>query len=381
MTFGDEISRDKAFGKKLAELRAWIRAEVEPHSDAWEEAQRLPESATEHLAAQGWFGAALEPQWGGLGLDGPELGRFCAELARGSFSLLSLFAVHAMVGQAIARWGDEGQKREWLPRLAAGRPLAAFALTEPERGCDAADPQCRAELEGDERRLFGEKKWISGATKAGLFLVLAACGQEGPAAFLVPADAAGLTVRPMKDLLGFRAAGVGRLRFEGCRLPASALIGRPGEGFSFVAAQALDWGRFIVAWGSVGLMEACLAASADYARQRRQFGQPLRKHQLIQGLVADLAADLAASRALAMEAARQRDESSPDSIMTACTAKYFCSKAARRAAEIAVQIHGANGCGPDYPVARYYRDAKIGEIIEGSNQMQQLMIAAEAFRS
>ncbi len=361
-------------------VEAWVRAEVEPHSNAWEEAQELPAHILDHFAEEGWFGAALDPRWSGLGLTGPELGRFCAALARGSVSLLSIFTVHNMVIQALAGWGREDQKEQWLPRLAQGRPRAAFALTEPERGSDAANLLCQAKLDGGQYVIAGEKKWISGSAEAGLFLVMAKDEELGLGAFLVPGDTPGLSRRPMQNLLGFRAAGICELTFDSCRVPESALIGRLGAGFTFVAAQALDWGRFTVAWGAVGLMEACLEASVAYARQRRQFDQPLRKHQLIQALVADMATELAAGRALAAEAARQRDELSPDSIMTTATAKYFCSRAALKAAENALQIHGGNGCGPDYPLGRYLRDAKICEIIEGSNQMQQLMIAAEAFR-
>lgn len=364
----------------VAQVEAWVREEVEPHSNAWEESQELPAPILERFAEAGWFGAALSPRWGGLGLTGPELGRFCAALAKGSVSLLSLFTVHNMVIQALVGWGREDQKEHWLPRLAKGQPRAAFALTEPERGSDAANLLCRVTPEDGHYVITGEKKWISGSAGAGLFLVMAKDEAQGLGAFLTPGETPGLSRRPMKDLFGFRAAGICELTLDGCRVPESALLGRLGAGFTFVAAQALDWGRFTVAWGAVGLMEACLEASVAYARERRQFDQPLRKHQLIQALIADMATDLAAGRALAAEAARQRDEMSPDSIMTTSAAKYFCSRAALKAAENALQIHGGNGCGPDYPLGRYLRDAKICEIIEGSNQMQQLMIAADAFR-
>ncbi len=363
-----------------ARVEAWVREEVAPRSNAWEESQALPLHILNHFAGEGWFGAAAPVQWGGLGLSAPELGRFCAALAKGSVSLLSMFTVHNMVIQAILGWGREEQKEKWLPLLVQGRPRAAFALTEPERGSDAANLLCRVRAEDGGYAINGEKKWISGAKGAGLFLVMAREPEEGLGAFLTPGDSPGLFRRPMRDLFGFRAADICELTFDECRVPQSALLGQLGGGFTFVASQALDWGRFTVAWGAVGVLEACLEASVSYARERRQFDQPLRKHQLIQALIADMATDLAAAKSLAEKAAIQRDEGSPESIMTTCAAKYFCSRAALKAAEEAFQIHGANGASPDYPLGRYLRDAKLCEIIEGSNQMQQLMIAAEAFR-
>lgn len=362
------------------ELRVWVEDRVRPDSNFWEETQSIPEEILDHFGDRGWFGAALPPRWGGLGLNSEGLGRFCAILAGGSVSLLSIFVVHNMVAQALLRWGDEAQQAEYLPRLASGRLRAAFALTEPGRGSEAANLECSARRHQGGFLINGEKKWISGAERAGLFLVMATLENEGLGAFLLPGETKGLTRSPMKDLLGFRGAGVSELKLANCAVPAEALIGASGEGFTFVASQALDCGRFMVGWGAVGLMEACLEAAVNYASERRQFGDPLRKHQLIQALIADMAVALTAGRALAEKAARARDDGSPDSVLLTAGAKYFCSRAALKAAEDAIQIHGANGCGPEYPLVRYYRDAKICEIIEGSNQMQQLMIAAGAFR-
>ncbi len=369
----------------IQELQGWIDTQVFPFSNGWEEAQALPPEILDAFAAKGWFGAAVPKEWGGQGLDSLSLGRMCAHIARGSVSLLSIFTVHCMVCQALLRWGTQGQKEQWLPGLSRGTLRAAFALTEPERGSDAAGLLCMARRVEDAAPhvsqgfvLEGSKKWISASAHAHLFLVFAKLGEEGLAAFLVPASTQGLRLTPMKDLLGFRAAGIAQLCFEGCPLSAEALLGPPGGGFSFVASHALDCGRFIVGFGAAGIMEGCLQAATAYASERVQFNQPLRKHQLIQELIANMATDLAAGQALAMQAAVQREAGSPDSIMSIATAKYFCSRAALRAASDALQIHGGNGASPEYPVMRYFRDAKICEIIEGSSQMHQLMIANDA---
>ena len=364
---------------RAACMREWIDACVFPQANAWEERQQLPPAILDDFACRGWFGAALPPRWGGLGCNSETLARFCAEMARGSVSLLSIFTVHNMVCQALLRWGAADQQAVWLRQLASGAVRAAFALTEPEFGSEATGIRCRVARNGDELIVNGAKKWISGSCHAQLFLVMARAKEEGLMALLVPADTAGLRITPMPDLLGFRAAGIARLDFADCRLPAAALIGAPGAGFTFVAAHALDHGRFTVACGCLGVIEACLRASVAYANQRTQFGQPLRRHQLIQALVADMATDLEAARALVERAAKQRDSQAAESITATTIAKYFCSRAALRAATDALQIHGGNGCSPEYPVMRYYRDAKICEIIEGSSQMQQLMIASHAF--
>lgn len=359
-------------------LRDWIRERVFPFSNAWEEEQAIPCEALREFAANGWFGAALPREWGGLGLDSLSLGQSCAHMARGSVSLLSIFTVHSMACQAVARWGEADQKRLWLPDMAAGALRGAFALTEPENGSDAAALQCRAVRSSGGFVLDGAKKWISGSLYADLFIVMARLEGEGVTAFIVPAKTPGVSITPMRGLLGFRAAGIAELGFKECVLPQSALLGPVGGGFSFVASHALDCGRFIVAWGGVGIMEGCLDASTAYASTRTQFGLPLRKHQLIQEMIADMATDLAAGKALAESAAAMRDAGSPDSIMAATTAKYFSSRAGMRAAAAALQLHGGNGCSPEYPLMRYFKDAKICEIIEGSSQMQQLMIASNA---
>ncbi len=365
----------------IERLRTFIDTAILPFSNEWEEREAIPDDLLADFAKQGYFGAFMPAEWGGMELDNLRFGECCAEIARGSVSLLSMLTVHNMTAQAILRWGSNDQKKRWLPALASGEKRAAFALTEPSIGSDASNIATSVMHDGDNFRLNGAKKWISFSTKADVFLVIARCEEHGPTAFLLERGTPGFEITPMKGLLGFRAAGVSELTFDNCRIGTDSLLGISGGGFSYVAGHSLDHGRYCVGWGCTGLIGACLDASVSYARERTQFDRPLRSNQLIQAMIADMSTDYTASRALAEKAAASRENIEPESIMLTTTLKYFSSKAALKAASDAVQIHGGNGCGSDYPVQRYLRDAKICEIIEGSSQMQQLMIARDTFSS
>jgi alkylation response protein AidB-like acyl-CoA dehydrogenase len=360
-------------------LQDYLDREVVPQAGAWDRDEALPRSAVAALAAHGILGANVSPAQGGSGMDALAWGEALESLGEASVALLSVVTVHAMCSHAIDRWGEPATQGAWLPGMAAGRVLGAFALTEPGFGSDAKNIETRVEDEGTHWRLNGRKRWISGARLADVILVL---GQTaaGPTAVLVPRDAAGLTITPIGGLLGFRAAQPCDLTLTDVRVPKTNLIGPEGMGFSHVAGSALDVGRYCVACGCTGLIRACLRASVDYARSRKQFGVALREHQLIQAMLADMATSYRAARALWRHVAELRRQSDPSSITETTAAKYFASTAATRAANDAVQIHGANGCGPDYPVQRYFRDARVSEIIEGSNQMQQIMLAFDALR-
>jgi hypothetical protein len=301
-------------------------------------------------------------------------------IGRGCASLRSLLTVHGMVCRALVRWGTREQQTHWLPRLADGRNIAAFALTEPERGSDVADLQTRARAVDEDFVLDGRKRWITFGARADLFLVFAAT-ETGPLALLVERERPGLEITPLNDMLGTRAAMLAELHFRDCRVPRANLVGRPGFGIAAVALSALELGRYSVAWGCVGILHACRDAAYRYAAQRRQFGSPLRDHQLIRRMLTNMAVDLKAARMLAQNAGRMLDQRDPAATREVLAAKYFASRAALRAAEDAVQIHGAVGCGPESPVSRHWRDAKIMEIIEGSTQMQQLMIADSEYES
>jgi len=362
-----------------ASFRAFVDEEIASRADEWHRQERTPPEIIRRLADRGYLGWTLPTGFGGGGRDMITLGLLAGEVGRGCSSLRSLITVHSMVGHAIARWGGRAQQAAWLPLLASGAKIAAFALSEPGVGSDAQSVETRAKLDGDGYVLDGQKKWITYGQIADVFLVFAQC-EGAPCAFLVERHRPGVTVEPITGLIGIKASETAAIRFTDCRIPADALVGRRGLGVSHVAAAALDSGRYTVAWGCVGVLEACLEACVAYTSERMQFGVPLKQHQLVRRMITDMATDLSAARLLCLEAGRLRDAKDPAAIAATSMAKYFASTAAARAASNAVQIHGANGCSSEYPVQRYLGDAKVTEIIEGSSQIQQITIAEYAYQ-
>lgn len=359
------------------EFRSFVDRNIAPFADDFDDAGRVSEELLQTLAAEGCFGANISREFGGRAMDAVTGGLWCEQVGRGSGSVLSLLVVHGMVAQILARWGTEEQRKQWLPKLASGQTLAAFALSEPEVGSDAGGVKTSAVLDQGWFTINGAKKWTSFGLRASLYLTFVRCGSR-VAALLVERETPGLSVSPVSPMSGFRAAQLARLEFKDCRVPESRLVGRVGFGLSHIAGTGLDYGRHCVAWGGVGLAQACLEASLDYAAKRVQFGKTLKEHPLIQEMLANMVTQVKAARALCFQESCLRQAADPQMILEGAIAKYFASRVAVQAASDAVQIHGANGFSRDYPVARYYRDAKVLEVIEGSNQIQQLMIARHA---
>ncbi len=357
------------------EWRAFVAERVAPHAGAWDRAGCMPREAIDELRRRGYLGSHLSRELGGGGLDPIAYGLLTEEIGRGCSSLRSLLTVHDMVSEAVRRWGSAHLRREALPRLARAEELGALALSEPGVGSDAASVETEARRDGDAFVLSGRKRWITFGMLADQFLVLARCGGQA-AAFLVPAATPGLGREPITTVVGTRASHLAELTFDGCRVEADRLVGKVGFGFTHVINTALDHGRYSVAWGAVGIAQACLDASLDYTAARRQFGQPLAKHQLVQRKLTEMIVNTRAARLLCYQAGYRRALGSPDAATETLVAKYFASRTAASAADDAVQLHGANGLSQDYPVERYLRDAKVTEIIEGSSQIQQIAIAS-----
>jgi len=373
-----EITLTRQQRKMRDRFREVADREIAPHADQFDKDENIPADFLKQLASKRLFGGLIPKQRGGCGWDMVTYGLFCEEIGRASASLLSMLTVHNMVSWAIMKWGSLDQQAYWLPKLAAGEIMGGFALTEPQFGSDAKNISTEAAVCEGGYQISGHKKWISCGQIANLFLVIARC-EGAPSAFLMENACPGLTINPTFGMLGFRAAMLSELQLNGCRIPQENLLGKIGFGFSHVAGAALDLGRYSIAWGSVGLSQACVQASLHYTGERVQFGTPLKEHQLIQQMIANMIASTKASRLLCLNAGYLKDIHDPDSIMETAIAKYFASTASVKAALDAVQIHGANGCSGNYPVQRYLRDAKIMEIIEGSNQIQQLLIARNAY--
>lgn len=360
-------------------FKAFVDEHVAPFADDFDREQKIPDELITLIAGHGYFGLIVPEQYGGKAADMITYGLLCEEMGRGSASLLSLLTVHGMVIQAILRWGSSTVKEQWLRKLAAGEVIGAFALTEPNVGSDAGSVQTTAVKTDGEFVLNGMKRWTSFGQRADLFLIIAQC--EGkPTAFLLTRDTPGLSVKPIRDTFGFRAAMMAELTMDNCHIAEGNLLGRIGFGVTHVATHALDYGRYTVGWGCVGLGRACLEASLRYTAKRVQFGTYLRKHQLIQHMITDMIASVTAARLLCLNAGRLKDTGDPRTIMETSIAKYFSSTMVVKAALDAVQIHGANGISMDYPVQRYLRDAKVMEIIEGSSQMQQIIIARYGYQ-
>lgn len=357
----------------------FARTRILPHADRWDRDERLPPEVVGALADSGHLGALIPPEQGGSGWEPVMFGLLNEALGHACSSVRSVLTVHSMVSRAVARWGSPRQRARWLPALAGGTAVGAFALTEPEAGSDVAALRTTAEETADGYRLTGSKRWITYGQAADVFLVFARC-TGGPAAFLVERDAPGSTVEPVTGMLGTRAALTAQLRLEGCPVPSEALVGRAGFGLSAVAADALEIGRYSVAWGCAGLGRACVEAAARHAAVRHQFGQPLARHQLVQRLITEMDVNTGAARLLCLRAGRLLDRRAPQAVEAVWAAKYFAARSAFRAAADAVQVHGAQGCGPGSRVQRLLRDAKVMEIIEGTTEIQQTVIAEAVVR-
>ncbi|MBN3884990.1 MAG: acyl-CoA dehydrogenase family protein [Nostoc sp.] len=352
----------------------FVNKEVVPHANSSDQEEYTSPKLIEKFAHQGYLGAVIPEEFGGKNMDMITYGLLNEEIGRGCSSLRSLLTVHSMVAYALCRWGNKSQKEYWLPKLSSGEVIAAFALSEPNVGSDAKSIETTATLSGDSYILNGQKKWITYGQIADVFLVFAQYSGK-PSAFLVEKNSPGLLIQPISGMLGVRASMLAQLNFQDCRIPQENLVGRLGFGFSYVASSALDYGRYSVAWGSVGIAQACLEACIQYTSERKQFGVYLKEHQLIRQMITEMIVNVKAARLLCYQAGYLKEIGDPNSITETSIAKYFASTTATQVANNAVQIHGANGCTNEYSVARYLRDAKIMEIIEGSTQIQQIAIA------
>lgn len=359
-------------------FRAFVQAELMPYADQYDREQRTPPEIVAKVARQGYLGAIIPSEYGGGGMDMITFGLLAEEIGRGCSSIRSLLTVHSMVAHAILRWGSARQKATWLPRLATGESIAAFGLSEPNAGSDARSIETEARPDGDAYIINGQKRWTTYGQIADLFLIFAQCDGK-VSAFLVERDTPDLSVEPISGMIGTRASMLAALHLHDCRVRKENLLGGRGFGLAAVATSALDIGRYTVAWGAVGIAQACLEASLQYSSERKQFGAYLKDHQLIRQMITRMMVNVRAARLLCLQAGYLKDSGDPRTIMETWVAKYFASTTAMQAASDAVQIHGAYGCSEAYPVQRYWRDAKVMEIIEGSTQIQEITIAESGY--
>ncbi|MFD5620102.1 acyl-CoA dehydrogenase family protein [Streptomyces yangpuensis] len=370
-----ELSEEQSAVRRLA--REFAEREIVPYAAEWDRAESVDRAVVKKLAALGLLGLTVPEEYGGSGGDHLSYVLVTEELGRGDSAVRGIVSVSlGLVAKTVAAWGNEEQKRAWLPRLCSGDALGCFGLTEPGTGSDAANLTTRAVREGDSYVLDGTKTFISNGTWADVALLFARTGEEpghrGVSAFLVPTDTPGLTRREIHGKLGLRGQPTAELVLDGVRVPASALLGPPGKGFS-VAMSALVKGRMSVAAGCVGIAQAALDAAVSYAAHREQFGKPIAQHQLVQELIADISVDVDAARLLTWRVADLIDRGQPFATESS-TAKLFASEAAVRAANNALQVHGGYGYIDEYPTGKLLRDARVATLYEGTSQIQKLLI-------
>lgn len=367
----------------LDDLGAELATTARHKAAGWDHDGALPAEVRRAAAAAGLLAADVSVGYGGLGATPAQVGELCARLGGVCSALRALVTVQSMVAAAVQRWGTAEQRTRWLPALTRGELIAGFAATETGAGSHlaAVDTQIRGVTDGPQPTLevTGAKRWVTFGHIADVLLVLGVLDGRHTAV-LVETDREGVARQPVEGQLGLRAAQLAHIEFDGVRVPTANRLAPPGFGLSHVTATALDHGRFTVGWGCVGMAEACLRDMADHVLTRRQGHTLLAEHQTVRALLGRAAVDTAAARELATRAARWRAAGAPDAVTGTVTAKYAAARTAASVADTAVQVLGAAGCAPDSRVGRFYRDAKVMEIIEGSAQVAELHIADHLLR-
>ncbi|WP_371796528.1 acyl-CoA dehydrogenase family protein [Streptomyces sp. NBC_01718] len=370
-----ELSEEQEAVRQLA--KDFVAREITPHVVEWDRAENVDRSIVKKLGSLGFLGLTVPEEYGGSGGDHLAYCLVTEELGRGDSSVRGIVSVSlGLVAKTITTWGDEEQKRQWLPRLTAGEAIGCFGLTEPGTGSDAGNLTTKAVRDGDSYVINGTKMFITNGTWADVVLLFARTGDtpghKGISAFLVPTDTPGLTRRTIHGKLGLRGQATAEVVLEDVRVPATTLLGPEGKGFS-IAMSALAKGRMSVAAGCVGIAQAALDAAVGYAGEREQFGKSIASYQLVQELISDIAVDVDAARLLTWRVADLVDRGE-DFATAASKAKLFASEAAVRAANNALQVFGGYGYIDEYPVGKLLRDARVMTLYEGTSQIQKLII-------
>ena len=360
-------------------VRDFAQGEIAPRAQEMDTLAMIPAEILEGMAQLGLFGVQIAPEYEGLGIDTVTYTAIIEELARACAGVAILLSVHCSVAAyPLLTFGSEEQRRRFLPRLAGGA-IGAFGLSEPNAGSDAASLKTSARRDGDDYILNGTKVFVTNGALAELFLVMARTDphaepqHRGISTFLVERGTSGLELGRQEEKMGLRASDTMEVVFEGCRVPAANRLGAEGEGFK-IALKSLDNGRIGVGAQAIGVAQAALDEGLRYARERQQFGHPLTHFQAIQWKLAEMVTQIEAARMLVRHAAWLKDQGRPFT-QQAAMAKLFASEMGTRVAHQALQIHGGYGYMKEYAVERYYRDARVMEIYEGTSEMQRLVIA------
>ena len=361
----------------------FAETQIAPGAAARDEAARFPTELIPKMAELGLFGIMIPQEYGGAGLDTLSAAIIGEELARVDAAIALIVASHnSLCAAHILNFGSEMQKQKYLPSLARGEKLGAWALTEPGSGSDAAALKTRATLEGEHWVLSGEKQFITQGSTAGVYVIMTSTepsqGKRGISAFIAESGTAGLRVGKIENKLGVRASDTVAVQIEDARVPKANLLGQLNGSFDDVL-KVLQGGRVGIGAMAVGIAQGAFEESIKYARMRKQFGKPIAEFEAIQWMLADMATEIDAARLLVYRAAQLKDRGMPF-VTAASEAKLYAAETAMRSTTKAIQIHGGYGYIKDYPVERYFRDAKICEIGEGTSEIQRMIIAKELLR-
>jgi alkylation response protein AidB-like acyl-CoA dehydrogenase len=361
--------------------REFAEREILPNIRDNDREARFDRELARKLGQIGFLGAPVAEEHGGRGLDYVSYGLIAEEIGRADSSARTVVSVcTSLVAGPIEKWGTEEQKKKWLPRLCSGEGLGCFGLTEPDTGSDAANLRTRAKKTANGWSISGQKMWISLGNVSDFALIFAQTDPElkhrGLAAFIVPTDSAGFTTQEIHGKLGLRSSDTAEISLDEVEVGSEAMLGEVGDGFK-VAMSALENGRYSVAAGCVGICEGCVQSSVEYAKERKQFGVPLARFQLVQEMIAEMILKRDASRMLVLRAGLLKDEKKPNGTETS-VAKLYATEAAVECANLAIQVHGGSGYVDDYPVERYLRDARVTTLYEGTSQIQKLIIGRAA---
>jgi len=377
---------DDDFADILAQVRRFVRDDVVPRENEIMAGDRIPDDLRTAAADMGLFGYAIPQEWGGLGLDLRQDVELAMEFGYTTLALRSMFGTNnGIAGQVLVNFGTDEQRKLWLERIASGEVVASFALTEPGAGSDPAGLRTRARRDGDDWVIDGQKRFITNAPVADLFIVFARTREPvgkdpGIAVFLVPADTPGLVVGPKDAKMGQEGAWTADVRFDSVRVPGSSLVGGSEEVGYRAAMTSLARGRVHIAGLAVGSGQRALDESVAYAAANTQGGVPVGDRQLVQAMLADQYTGVAAGRALVRDAAAAYD-SGADRRVGPSAAKLFCTEMAGRVADLAVQVHGGTGYMREVPVERIYRDVRLLRLYEGTSEIQRLIVGGSLVRA
>ena len=361
--------------------REFCDREILPRVRENDRAGRFDIELARKIGEVGYLGAPVSEEYGGRGLDYMGYGLIVEQIGRADSAARTVVSVQtSLVCGSIERWGTEEQKRSLLPRLCSGEAFGCFGLTEPDTGSDAANLRTRAKKTDAGWSISGQKMWISLGNVAEVALIFAqtdpAKKHRGLACFLVPTDSEGFSTQEIHGKLGLRASDTASLALDEVEVGDDAMLGEIGDGFK-VAMSALDAGRYSVAAGCVGICDGCVDASVAYSTERKQFGVPLARFQLVQEMIAEMIVKRDAARMLVWRAGDLKDRGLPNTTETS-VAKYYATESAVECANLAIQVHGGSGYVDDYPVERYLRDARVTTLYEGTSQIQKLIIGRAA---